>query len=71
MVLGEPILFAEHPVGTIGEDLTTMTRWDLFSGKAISGNLTGMQLFPLSLAEMPLSEWSRLHPDTTFFPIGP
>ena len=68
MVLGEPILFSERPMGTVGDDLTTMTRWDLSTGKAVSGNLAGMQLVPLKLSETTLAEWQLRHPDSTLFP---
>lgn len=68
MVLGDVILFADRPSGVIGDDLTTMTRWDLTRGKAVSGNLAGMELVPLTLTETSRSEWNRLHPDTTLFP---
>ena len=71
MVLGEPILFAERPMGTVGDDLTTMTRWDLSTGEAVSGNLAGMQLVPLKLHETTLDEWQRRYPDSTLFPTDP
>jgi hypothetical protein len=71
MVLGEPILFAERPMGTVGDDLTTMTRWDLATGEAVSGNLAGMQLVPLKLHETTLDEWQRRYPDSTLFPTDP
>ena len=71
MVLGEPILFAERPMGTVGDDLTTMTRWDLSTGEAVSGNLAGMQLVPLKLHETTLVEWQRRYPDSTLFTPDP
>lgn len=71
MVLGEPILFAERPKGTVGDDLTTMTRWDLATGEAVSGNLAGMQLVPLKLSETTLTEWRQRYPGSTLFPPDP
>ena len=67
MVMGETIQFSGSVEGTVAEDLTTITRWDLDSGKAVGGNLTGMELIPLPVVTTSLEEWLSRHPDTDIY----
>ena len=67
MVLGDPIEFAGSVKDTLADDLSTITRWDMTSGKAVGGNLIGMELIPLELTRTSWEEWLASHPDTTVF----
>jgi len=67
MVMGEAIQFSGTVEGTVADDLTTITRWDLDSGKAVGGNLTGMELIPLPVVTTSLEEWTSTHPDTDIY----
>jgi hypothetical protein len=67
MVLGEPIEFAGMVKDALADDLTTITRWDMTSGKAVGGNLLGTELIPLSVTRTSWEEWFASHPDTTVF----
>ena len=67
MVMGEAIEFSGTVDGTVADDLTTITRWDLNSGKAVGGNLTGMELIPLPVVTLSLEEWLSRHPDTDIY----
>jgi hypothetical protein len=67
MVMGEAIQFSGSVQGTVADDLTTITRWDLGSGKAVGGNLTGMELIPLPVVNISLEEWLARHPDTDIY----
>lgn len=71
LILGEPIEFSgDVSGGGVVEDLTTITRWDMVSGKAVGGNLAGMELVPIPLARTSWAEWFAAHPDTTVFSFG-
>lgn len=70
MVMGEPIVFSGAVDGTVADDLTTITRWDLGSGKAVGGNLAGMELIPLPVTMTSLEEWLARHPDTEVYGTG-
>lgn len=67
VVLGEPIEFAGGVKDALADDLSTITRWDMTSGKAVGGNLIGMELIPLKLTRTSWEEWLASHPDTTVF----
>ncbi len=67
MVMGEAIQFSGSVEGTLADDLTTITRWDLNSGKAVAGNLTGMELIPLPVVTLSMEEWLSRHPDTDIY----
>lgn len=67
MVLGEPIEFSGTVRGTVADDITTITRWDMASGKAVGGNLIGMELIPLPVSRTSWAEWFASHPDTSVF----
>lgn len=67
LVLGESIEFSGSLNGTLAEDITTVTRWDMTSGKAVAGNLLGMELVPLPVTRTSLPEWLASHPDTTVY----
>jgi hypothetical protein len=72
MILGEPIEFSSSVNGTVADDLSTITRWDLSSGKAVGGNLAGMELTTLPVTFTSWAEWLEDHPDTDVFsPDGP
>jgi hypothetical protein len=72
MVLGEPIEFSRSVDGTVADDLSTITRWDLSSGRAVGGNLTGMELISLPVTLTSWAEWFAKHPDTDVSsPDGP
>ena len=71
MVLGEAIEFSDAVTGgAVAEDITTITRWDMSSGKAVGGNLVGMELVPIPLSVTTWAEWFATHPDTTVFSPG-
>jgi hypothetical protein len=67
MVIGELIEFSGDVRGGVADDLTTMTRWDLKTGKAVGGNLVGMELIPLPVLTSSRTDWFAAHPDTTVF----
>ena len=67
VVLGEPILFAGGVKEALADDLSTIPRWDMISGKAVGGNLIGMELIPLDLTRTSWDKWLASHPDTTVF----
>lgn len=67
MILGEPIEFSETVNGTVADDITTITRWDLGTGKAVGGNLAGMELISLPVITTSLNEWRARHPDTEIY----
>lgn len=67
MVLGEPIEFSGHVSGTVADDRTTITRWDMATGEAVGGNLFGMQLISMPVTRASWSEWFAAHPDTTVY----
>jgi hypothetical protein len=71
MVMGEAIEFSGSVDGTVADDLTTITRWDLGSGKAVEGNLTGMELIPLAVVTTSLEEWLSRHPDSEIYRPDP
>lgn len=64
---GEPIEFSEQVAGTQVEDLTTITRWDMSTGKAVGGNLVGQKLVPLPITIISWSGWLAKHPDTNIY----
>ncbi len=66
-VLGEPIEFSGTASGTMAEDLTTITRWDMTTGVAIGGNLAGQRLVPVPFTTTGWSEWVAAHPETQVF----
>lgn len=70
MVLGEPLAFSGNVTEAIADDLTTMTRWDMISGRAVGGNLVGLELTPLPVSRTTWTEWFSAHPETTVFSAG-
>jgi len=70
MVLGEPLAFSGAVTEAVADDLTTMTRWDMISGKAVGGNLVGLELTPLPVSYTTWTEWFSAHPETTVFSAG-
>jgi len=70
MILGEPIEFSRLAIGTVAEDLTTVTRWDLESGVAVGGNLQGQRLVPLTVTTTSWAGWAATHPNTQVFRDG-
>lgn len=69
-VLGEPIEFSGAADGTVADDLTTVTRWDLTTGLAVGGNLQGQRLVALPLKSTSWAGWSALHPNSEVFSPG-
>lgn len=67
MVLGEPIEFSGTATGTVAEDLTTITRWDLATGVAVGGNLQGQRLVPLPVSTTSWAGWAASHPNAQIF----
>jgi len=67
MVRGEPIEFSGAAVGTVADDLTTATRWDLATGVAVGGNLQGQRLVSLPVSTTSRAHWTLEHPDTEIF----
>lgn len=70
MVLGEPIEFSGTAAGTVAEDLTTVTRWDLATGVAIGGNLQGQRLVPLTVTTTSWAGWAATHPNSQLYREG-
>jgi hypothetical protein len=63
MVRGEPIEFSGTVTGTVADDLTTITRWDLATGVAVGGNLQGQRLVPLPVLTTSWAGWAATHPN--------
>jgi hypothetical protein len=70
MVLGEPIEFSGTATGTVADDLTTITRWDLATGVAVGGNLQGQRLVPLPVLNTSWAGWAATHPNAQLFGEG-
>lgn len=70
MVFGEPIEFSETATGTVAEDLTTVTRWDLATGMAVGGNLQGQRLVPLPVMLTSWAGWAATHPNAQLYSDG-
>lgn len=69
-IFGEPIEFSGEVVGTMAEDLTTITRWDLETGEAVAGGLVGQHLVAVPIT---LTSWEALKarfPDAQLFSSG-
>jgi hypothetical protein len=69
-VLGEPIEFSGAASGTVADDLTTVTRWDLATGVAVGGNLQGQRLVPLPVLMTSWAGWAATHPNAQLFSDG-
>lgn len=67
MVLGEPIEFSGAADGTVADDLTTVTRWDLETGIAVWGNLEGQRLVALPVTTTTWAGWAGLHPNARVY----
>ena len=67
VVRGEPIEFSGTATGTVAEDLTTITRWDLATGVAVGGNLQGQRLVPLDVTTTSWAGWAATHPNAQLF----
>jgi hypothetical protein len=67
MVLGEPIEFSGAADGTVADDLTTVTRWDLETGIAVWGNLEGQRLVALPVTTTTWAGWASLHPNARVY----
>ena len=70
MVLGEPIEFSGEATGTVADDLTTITRWDLATGVAVGGSLQGQRLVRLDAATTTWAGWTATHPNAQLFRDG-
>jgi hypothetical protein len=66
-VLGEPIEFSGAASGDVADDLTTVTRWDMTTGVAVSGNLQGQHLVPLPVTTTSWAGWAAAHPNASAF----
>ena len=67
MVRGEPIEFSGSATGTVADDMTTITRWDLATGVAVGGNLQGQRLVPLPVLMTSWADWAATHPDALVY----
>ena len=67
MVRGEPIEFSGTVTGTVADDLTTITRWDLATGVAVGGNLQGQRLVPLPVLTTSWAGWAATHPNADIY----
>jgi len=67
LVRGEPIEFSGSATGTVADDLTTVTRWDLATGVAVGGNLEGQRLIPLAVSTTSWAGWAATHPNAQVF----
>ena len=70
MVLGEPIEFSGAAAGTVADDLTTITRWDLTTGVAVGGNLQGQKLVALPVLKTSWAGWAAAHPNAQIYRDG-
>lgn len=70
IVLGEPIEFSGGATGTVADDLTTITRWDLATGLAVGGNLQGQRLTPLPVMTTSWASWAATHPNAQLYRDG-
>ena len=70
MVRGEPIEFSGNATGTVAEDLTTVTRWDLATGVAVAGNLQGQRLAALPVSTTSWAGWAATHPNAQLYHDG-
>jgi len=70
VVRGEPIEFSGSATGTVADDLTTVTRWDLATGVAVGGNLQGQRLVPLPVLKTSWAGWAASHPNAEIFHEG-
>lgn len=70
LVRGEPIEFSGAATGTVADDLTTITRWDLATGVAVGGNLEGQRLVPLDVTATSWAGWAAAHPTAHIFRDG-
>jgi hypothetical protein len=66
-VLGEPIEFSGAAADAVADDLTTITRWDMTTGLAVSGNLEGQQLVQLPVTTTSWAGWAATHPNASAF----
>lgn len=66
-VLGEPIEFSGAANGSVADDLTTVTRWDLMTGVAVGGNLQGQRLVGLPVTATSWASWRAAHPDAQVY----
>jgi hypothetical protein len=66
-VYGEPIEFSGAADGTVADDLTTITRWDLATGVAVGGNLEGQRLVKLPVTTTSWAGWTALHPGAALY----
>lgn len=66
-VLGEPIEFSGAAPGGVADDLTTVTRWDMATGLAVSGNLEGQRLVPFPVTTTSWAGWAAAHPGASAF----
>jgi len=69
-VRGEPIEFSGAATGTVADDLTTITRWDLTTGVAVGGNLQGQRLVALPVLTTSWAGWAATHPNAQVFRDG-
>jgi len=67
IVRGEPIEFSGTAIGTVADDLTTITRWDLATGVAVGGNLQGQRLVRLAVSTTSWAGWAATHPNAEIF----
>ncbi len=67
LVAGEPLEFSGNAAGMVADDLTTATRWDLATGKAVGGSLIGQKLIPIPVKRFPLDDWQKAFPKGTLF----
>lgn len=70
IVHGEPIEFSGTATGTVADDLTTITRWDLATGEAVGGNLQGQRLVSLPVLITSWAGWAATHPNSQVFRDG-
>ena len=70
LVHGEPIEFSGAATGTVADDLTTITRWDLATGVAVGGNLQGQRLVPLPILMTSWAGWAASHPNAQLYREG-
>ena len=69
---GEPLEFSGRAnEELVADDLTTSSRWDMRTGRAIGGSLTGMSLVPIPVRRETFAGWKQRHPKGMLWEPGP
>lgn len=67
LVGGEPIEFSGQARNGVADDLTTASRWDMLTGRAVGGGLEGQSLTPIPFRRWGREEWRKANPKGSLF----